>query len=63
MARLENTKAAQPVHFINLNSFYYGIQPNIHFIKVVYPDTIAYLFPHFDNGLSAISVSPLSELI
>lgn len=35
------------MHFINFNSFYYGIQSNTYFIKMVYPDTIAYIFPHF----------------
>lgn len=62
IARLENNKA-QPVHFININSFYYGIQPNIHFIKVNYTDTVAYVFPHFENGLSAISIAPIPELV
>jgi hypothetical protein len=66
---LQNSEG-QPVHFINLNSFYYGIQANTFFIKVVYPDTIAYIFPHFEQGLSSISIptnpafmEPLDQLL
>ena len=54
VAKLNNVQG-DPVHFLNLNSFYYGIQPNTYFIKKEYPDTTAYIFPHFDTGLSAIS--------
>ena len=56
VAKLDNHNTQQPVYFLNLNSFYYGIQPALYFIKVNYSDTIAYVFPHFDNGLSSISI-------
>ena len=46
-----------------MNSFYYGIQPNSFFIKIMYPDTVSYVFPHFENGLSAISVPTKPEFI
>lgn len=59
---MENNKTG-PVHFINLNSFYYGIQHNIHFVKAEYSDTISYVFPHFENGLSSISIPPITELV
>ena len=62
LAKLENNRA-QPVFFLNLNSFYYGIHPDSYFIKVPYFDTVAYVFPHFENGLSAISVLANCELI
>jgi len=55
IAKLENNQG-EPVHFINLNSFYYGIQATTFFIKVVYSETTSYIFPHFENGLSAISI-------
>ena len=56
VAKLDNGNTKEPVYFLNLNSFYYGIQPNLTFIKCHYQDTIAYVFPHFENGLSSISV-------
>jgi hypothetical protein len=44
------------VYFINLNSFYYTLNKSITFAKIVYDDTISYIFPHFDNGLSSITL-------
>ena len=61
VAKLDSGQAREPVYFLNINSFYYGIQPNITFVRCVYQDTVAYVFPHFDNGLSAISLRPDSK--
>lgn len=55
MAKLDSGRP-NPAYFINIGSFYYGIHQNIYFVKVVYEDTISYVFPHFENGLSAISL-------
>lgn len=55
IAKLDNARSG-PVYFINLNSFYYGIHPDIYFLRLVYTDTVAYVFPHFDQGLSALSL-------
>jgi hypothetical protein len=55
VAKLDNSRTST-VYFINLNSFYYGINPDLYFIRLPYPDTVAYVFPHFENGLSAISL-------
>ena len=41
---------------MNLNSFYYTLNKEVLFAKVEYEDTISYLFPHFDNGLSSITI-------
>lgn len=61
VAKLDNNNTKQPVYFLNINSFYYGIQPNTTFIRCVYQDTMAYVFPHFDNGLSAISLQKTAK--
>jgi hypothetical protein len=55
IAKLDHGKDSF-VYFINLNSFYYTIHKDIVFIKLVYEDTISYLFPHFDKGLSSITI-------
>ena len=55
IAKIENSNATT-VYFINLNSFYYTLNKSIVFIKLEYPDTISYLFPHFDNGMSSITL-------
>lgn len=39
-----------------MNSFYYTLRKEIVFVKINYEQTISYLFPHFENGLSAISL-------
>lgn len=54
-AQLKNGKN-QPVYFLNLNSFYYTIRNDLVFIKLVYEDTVSYVFPHFDNGMSSITM-------
>lgn len=46
IAKLDNGKP-NSAYFINIGSFYYGIHQNLFFIKVVYPDTVSYVFPHF----------------
>jgi len=46
VAKLDNSRTST-VYFLNLNSFYYGIHPDVFFIKVPYQDTVAYVFPHF----------------
>ena len=45
------------VYFINMNSFYYTLRKDIPFVKLVYDETVSYLFPHFDNGLSTITIA------
>ena len=55
IAKLESGRP-EPAYFINIGSFYYGIHKNLYFVKVTYQDTVAYVFPHFENGLSAISL-------
>jgi hypothetical protein len=62
IAKLENNKN-NPVYFINLNSFYYGIHKDIFFVKMIYDDTVSYLFPHFENGLSSITLLTTSPHI
>lgn len=39
-----------------MNSFYYTLRKDIIFIKITYEQSVSYLFPHFENGLSAISL-------
>lgn len=45
------------VYFINLNSFYYSLTKSVTFVKIVYGDSVSYLFPHFDNGLSSLTMA------
>lgn len=51
------------VYFINLNSFYYTLNKSVAFIKIVYDDTVSYLFPHFDTGLSSITLLKNSPMV
>lgn len=51
------------IYFINMNSFYYTLRKEIVFVKIVYEQSISYLFPHFENGLSAISLPRFSPSI
>jgi hypothetical protein len=44
------------VHFLNLNSFYYTVNKATTFAKLEYTETVSYIFPHFDNGLSSITL-------
>lgn len=61
IAKLEGN--AEPVYFLNLNSFYYSLSKGLVFIKLIYEDTVSYLFPHFDNGFSSITVDKASLAI
>ena len=62
IAKIENTNQ-NIVYFINLNSFYYTLTKNTHFVRLVYDDTMSYLFPHFDNGLSSLTLLKASPLL
>jgi hypothetical protein len=55
VAKLDNS-CTSTVIFLNLNSFYHGINPDLYLVLLPYPDTVDYVFPHLENGLSAISV-------
>jgi hypothetical protein len=55
IAKLEIDKP-NPAYFLNIGSFYYGINRDVWFIKVIYEDTTSYVFPNFENGLSSISM-------
>lgn len=55
MARLDSGQP-RPAYFLNIGSFYYGIHQNIYFVRVTYDSTVSYIFPHFENGLSALSI-------
>lgn len=55
--------SASTVYFINMNSFYYTLRKEIVFVKLCYDETISYLFPHFENGLSTISLPKNSPQI
>lgn len=46
----------EKVYFINLNSFYYTINKETLFVKVPYKRNVSFVYPHFDNGLGAITV-------
>ena len=41
---------------MNLNSFYYTLNNSVVFVRLTYDDTVSYLFPHFDTGLSSITL-------
>lgn len=51
------------IYFINMNSFYYTLRKEITFVKIVYEQSVSYLFPHFQNGLSCISLPKTSSSI
>lgn len=55
IAKIDNPNK-NTVYFLNLNSFYYTLNKSVIFLKIVYHDTISYLFPHFDNGISSITI-------
>lgn len=55
VAKIENPNQ-NVVYFINLNSFYYTLNKSITFAKIEYDDTVSYLFTHFDNGLSSLTL-------
>lgn len=42
---------------MNLNSFYYTMNKDTVFIKVQYKKNASYVYPHFDSGLSALTVT------
>jgi hypothetical protein len=46
-----------------MNSFYYTLRKEIVFVKIPYEHSVSYLFPHFENGLSAISLPITSPSI
>lgn len=55
VAKIENPNH-HTVFFINLNSFYYTLNKNVTFVRLVYDDTVSYLFPHFDTGMSSLTL-------
>lgn len=55
MARLDSGQPT-PAYFLNIGSFYYGIHKNVYFVRVHYEGTVSYVFPHFEHGLSALSL-------
>lgn len=55
MAKIENPNQ-HTVYFLNLNSFYYTLNKEVLFARIQYDDTISYLFPHFDSGLSSVTI-------
>ena len=55
IAKIDHSNGST-IYFINMNSFYYTLRKEITFVKIVYDQSITYLFPHFENGLSAISI-------
>lgn len=62
IAKIENPNQ-NVVYFINLNSFYYTLNRSVIFARLEYADTVSYLFPHFDNGLSSITLIKKDEII
>lgn len=62
VAKIDNPNQ-NTVYFINLNSFYYTLNKSVTFAKLEYDDTVSYLFPHFDNGLSSITIIKKAETI
>jgi hypothetical protein len=62
IAKIDHTNGST-IYFINMNSFYYTLRKEITFIKLVYDQSVSYLFPHFENGLSAISLPKNSPSI
>jgi len=39
-----------------MNSFYYTVTKDTIFVRVPYKKNISYIYPHFDNGLSSLTV-------
>lgn len=62
VAKIENPHQ-NVVYFINLNSFYYTLNRSVIFARLEYADTVSYLFPHFDNGLSSITIVKKDEAV
>jgi hypothetical protein len=56
VAKIDNPTTQNTVYFINLNSFYYTLNKGVIFARLEYDDTVSYVFPHFDNGLSALTI-------
>jgi hypothetical protein len=55
IAKIDNPNN-KTVYFMNFNSFYYTLNKSVIFAKLEYDDTVSYLFPHFDNGLSSATL-------
>lgn len=45
-----------PVYFLNINSFYYTLSKSDTFARLEFDYSVSYVFSHFDNGLSAITL-------
>jgi hypothetical protein len=63
IAKIDNPTTQNTVYFINLNSFYYTLNKNVIFARLQYDDTVSYLFPHFDNGLSSLTILKSPEKV
>ncbi len=62
IAKIDHTNGST-IYFINMNSFYYTLRKEIVFVKLIYDQSVSYLFPHFENGLSTISLPVTSPSI
>lgn len=62
IAKIDHTNGST-IYFINMNSFYYTLRKEITFVKIIYEQSVSYLFPHFQNGLSCISLPKTSPSI
>ena len=62
IAKIDNPNQTT-VYFINMNSFYYTLNKAVAFAKIQYDDTVSYIFPHFDSGLSALTLIKNPETI
>ena len=62
LAKIDNPNQ-RVVYFFNINSFYYTLNKDVTFARIEYEDTVSYLFPHFDNGLSSVTLLKSSPAI
>lgn len=62
IAKIENP-TQNVVYFINMNSFYYTLNKSIVFAKLTFDETVSYIFPHFDNGLSSFTILKKNDIL